>query len=546
MRANRSALPPLLLLLPCLAISVLFITAYWGHTLEDAMISFRYALRIAEHYPIGYWNRVGPVVEGYTSMLWVYMLALAGPNVADITTLSKVVGISAFLSIPCALIILGSRQLLLPTVNPAFFRVACSFAALATLLYLPLIWYAPLGMETTFFALLITLVLLTPASVDSVIALTVMNVLAITTRPDGAVFVLCSALLYLVFDKERRRLRVSVLILALLALVALIVWRTAYFGYPMPNTYYAKAAGAGLMHVPAGIHYVGTWALSHPYLIIPPVVFLASMLVHRREGLDLFFLALIFTLCAYTLLIVKVGGDDYAAFPYWRHALQITPILFFLTFYALEALRAARMIKVLVLASALAWPLLGLIPNIQSANLRDQAIAGLRGDRFVTDQSFNPFFVWLRSLADSHTLISTSLAGELPLAVDAIHIDALGLNDEFIAHHASFDPQGTIDSKSDMNYVMSRRPDIVEGYVSATSILEHRPFSELIRTRPKMVSEMFDNPIFRGEYVFVTNAPYQFFDRAIFMRKDFYEARLQHGVRLEAVPVMQLMTAFVR
>lgn len=76
MTNNRSALPPLILLLPCVAVSLFFVVAYWGHTLEDAMISFRYALRFAEHYPLGYWNRVGPAVEGYTSMLWVWILCL--------------------------------------------------------------------------------------------------------------------------------------------------------------------------------------------------------------------------------------------------------------------------------------------------------------------------------------------------------------------------------------------------------------------------------------------------------------------------------------
>jgi arabinofuranosyltransferase len=541
---DQSAFPPLMVLLPPLFLSLVFLAAYWGHTLEDAMISFRYALRVAEHYPFGYWNRVGPAVEGYTSMLWVWILSFAGPNIDRIITLSKFCGTLSFLGIPTAFLFMGSRPVLLPAVDAPAFRRACAFAALATLVYVPLIWYAAVGMETTLFALLVTLVMLAPICVDDVATLTAFNILAVTTRPDGAVFVLLSALSYLLLDERHRRRRACILGLALSALTALFAWRISYFGYPMPNTYYAKAGGAGLTHIPAGLHYVGTWTLSHPWLLIPVLICLGIKFSGWREDLPRFLLALVGTLSIYAILIIKVGGDDYAAFPFWRHALQVTPLLFFLTFYSLELVKAPSWIRPAVLLSTFAWPLLGLVPNVQSANLRDQAIDGLHRHHLMANQPFNPFFIWLRSMTDDSTLISTSLAGELPLAVDAIHIDALGLNDEFIAHHGTFDPHGTIDSKSDMAYVMSKRPDIVEGYVSASSILRRHPFSELIKTRPKMVTEMLTNDEFRNNYVFVTNAPYEFFDRAIFMRADFYESSVRRGAMLEAVPVTQILDAY--
>ena len=47
-----------------------------------------------------------------------------------------------------------------------------------------------------------------------------------------------------------------------------------------------------------------------------------------------------------------------------------------------------------------------------------------------------------------------------------------------------------------------------------------------------------------SNYVFVTNAPYQFFDRAIFMRKDFFEGRLRRGDRLQAISVQQALDAY--
>jgi hypothetical protein len=543
MAPSRQAVAPFgALLLPSLAVSVLFVVAYWAHTLEDAMISFRYALRIAEHYPFGYWNRVGPAVEGYTSTLWVCVLSLAGDRVDAITTLSKVCGVLAFLGIPTTLLLLARTRIPLVSLDPDAFRRSCSLAAIATLLYVPLIWYATVGMETTLFTLLVTLVFLAPIATSNTAVLTALNVLAITTRPDGALFVLGSAAAFLILDVNNRRHRSIILVTSLAALAAIFAWRVHYFGYPMPNTYYAKASGAGLMHVPAGLHYVGTWLLSHPYMVIPPLLLLFATRFGRKHPVSPFILALMATLCIYGLLIIKVGGDDYAAFPFWRHALQITPLLFFLTFYSLCLLNSPRWVEAGILCCALLWPLLGLIPHAQSVTLRTQAIAGLNRDRLFANQPFNPFFLWLRSLTDRNTTVVTSLAGELPLAVDAIHIDALGLNDEYIAHHGTFDPNGAIDSKSDFAYVMSKKPDIIEGYVSALAILHRRPYVELARTRPKMITEMFTNDVFRSEYVFVTNAPYGLFDRAIFLRRDFYESSVRRGATLEMMTVRKMLS----
>ena len=48
---------------------------YFSHCTDDAFIFFRYAQNVAEGYgPV--WNRVGMPVEGFSSPLWVLLLAL--------------------------------------------------------------------------------------------------------------------------------------------------------------------------------------------------------------------------------------------------------------------------------------------------------------------------------------------------------------------------------------------------------------------------------------------------------------------------------------
>src|SRR4026207_81128 len=47
-------------------------------TLDDAYITFRYARHLAEGYGLGAWNHTGEHVEGYSSPLWMRLIAGAG------------------------------------------------------------------------------------------------------------------------------------------------------------------------------------------------------------------------------------------------------------------------------------------------------------------------------------------------------------------------------------------------------------------------------------------------------------------------------------
>src|SRR4051812_44821620 len=80
------------------------------------------------------------------------------------------------------------------------------------------------------------------------------------------------------------------------------------------------------------------------------------------------------------------------------------------------------------------------------------------------------YIAWLASLATPTTTISSSYGGALPFVVDAVHIDALGLNTPYIARNGTFDPDGPQDSKTDMRWVIEQRTDIIEGYLSGMAL----------------------------------------------------------------------------
>jgi len=142
----------------------------------------------------------------------------------------------------------------------------------------------------------------------------------------------------------------------------------------------------------------------------------------------------------------------------------------------------------------------------------------------TNDIKSNPMFLWLKEHNSPDITIATSLAGELPLTVDYNHIDILGLNDSVVANEGTFDPNGPIDSKTKMSYVVGRKPEIIEAYVKPECV-KTADVKCLLKGRPKMVMELFGEASFQSDYLLITNAPYEHFDRAMFIRKDYYQAK---------------------
>src|SRR6266550_207763 len=70
----------------------------WRVTLDDAYITFRYARHLAEGYGLGAWNHTGEHVEGYSSPLWMLLLAGAAWLGVDVRIASKVLGTAAALT----------------------------------------------------------------------------------------------------------------------------------------------------------------------------------------------------------------------------------------------------------------------------------------------------------------------------------------------------------------------------------------------------------------------------------------------------------------
>jgi len=482
----------------------------WRVTLDDAFITFRYARHLAQGYGLGAWNRTGEHVEGYSSLLWTLLLGGAAWLGVDIRIASKVFGTAAALTV---IAVLFRRRADRPAVLTGVFL----------LLYLPFMFYAASGMEAVAFTGLVTLVLVGPARWQPIVA-----PLLVATRPEGAL-VAGIDVLALGWRRERWRWIAATAIAGGLTLIAIAVHRWAAYGALAPNTYYAKVAGGGIGHVRLGLIYVGSWMLAHAVVL----AFLAIGAVAVTRTGDRRGLTSLMLVVAYIVYLVSAGGDAPTAFPAWRQFVHVAPAWVLVAMTGLtQVVRGSRWRQV--------GAAIGLALAADLGVLLVQERGGPRPGNAV-------YVAWLASLTGPTTTISSSYAGALPFIVDAVHIDALGLNTPYIARHGTFDPDGPQDSKTDMRWVIDQRPDIVEGYLSGRALLRGAGPDEIIGARRrKMILEMVSSPRFQREYVFVRNAPYDRMDRAVFLRRDFWEAHPRRDT-LDCVPVAETaLAAFAR
>lgn len=276
----------------------------WWYVDDDAGISFTFARNLAEGRGLTY-NPGDPPVEGYSNPLWVALLAAARLMHLDILATSKVLGL-----------VFGAACLLVmwPAVR-ALHPIAWLALPIAALNASAVVWSSS-GLENALHALLVTAtVVLLPAAEGRGRArrmlLLVLCALALS-RPEGLVFALAAAA-YLLLRAWRRGAALlpaaGVLLAPMLVYALLMVFRLAYFGDLMPNTYYAKAsssnplrllnpASGGWSYVAAAVSGCG-WTLG----LAPILVVLASP---RRSATAS---AALMIVTAQIFFVVSVSGD---------------------------------------------------------------------------------------------------------------------------------------------------------------------------------------------------------------------------------------------
>ena len=465
---------------------------------DDAYISFRYAQNWSRGFGPVY--NVGEKVEGYTNFLWVAVLTGLHALGADIVLSAQVLGIT----FGVAVILLTYRFSLRWHSSDSLWAV---LAACMLALNVSFAAWATGGLETHLFASLVLLAAFLELEERDKPSRFPCSALvwglAMMTRPDALVFVALSGLCRL-WRRRGRITRQDLLwgLTLILVYVPYYVWRFIYYGYPLPNTFYAKTGG-GPERFLHGWRHVRGWLMEYGG---GPFAVLAGLLVILRKlDRDCTYLALLAG--GYMAYVVWVGGD---ALIEYRFLLVVTPLLYLLiqqslwTIYGmLERWRERRAIESSLIPKAiLSAMLLALVyllvaqASVQTSRSR-VAYTRIRYDGLAMAGR------WFRAQVPGDASVAVILAGAMPFYSELPTIDMLGLNDLHIAHREMPD-MGTGfagHEKYDVDYVLSRQPTYIAPlplYERPLDFEEWHFFDDNLWFLSN--KEMLGNPVFQSSY----------------------------------------------
>ena len=296
---------------------------------DDAMISMRYARNLASGHGL-VWNANGPRVEGITNPAWtLWMAALHLLPLPDrLRSLPVMVSGSVLV---LGTVVNGVRltEVLVPNR-----RLASIMAAVALATFYPYAYWSLRGMEVGLLGFLsVTAVLLAvrDPALDRAGTrrwLPVVLVVVVLTRLDAVVLAGLVVAGGLMMAPAGRRGAVLARLGGTVAvtLAAVTGFRLAYYGDPLPNTYYLKATGVALgARVDRGRFFLQRIALVNlgPYLVFALGALLA--MVRHRDRRLLLIVAMVLSQGAYS---VWAGGDAWEDIGFAnRYLSTVAPLL---------------------------------------------------------------------------------------------------------------------------------------------------------------------------------------------------------------------------
>ncbi len=445
---------------------ILIIMALFAHemffdfTSDDAFISFRYAGNFLQGHGLVY--NVGERVEGYTNFLWVMLLSLFASLRLDVVFVSRFLGALTSAAILVVVFRFGRRYSSVMShglIAPLLLSLNAAFA----------VWSVS-GMETALFTLVAILGIFgtvrerdrgNPYPFSSI-----WFALAALTRPEGVFLFAGNAFCpwFLGWREARGKAFARWFLLSIATFGAVYVpyyvWRWSYYGFPLPNTFYAKTGG-GFHQYLRGSFYVFKFVTTFGGFVL----FLLPAAVMLRQRIP-FWIKLLFFHCFLWLgYVVWVGGDGLVCS---RFLVPILPMAYLLIQEGMgvlaERLGAAAAKPKLVGRLLVAGVVMGtLSPTV---NVRRDPYTEVVKEREMV-RNLAEIGRWLKNNAGPDAVIATNVAGALPYYAGLRTIDMLGLNDLHIAHRKIIGMgRGSAGhEKKDVEYVMGRKPTyVMEGW----------------------------------------------------------------------------------
>lgn len=245
-----------------------------------------------------------------------------------------------------------------------------------------------------------------------------------------------------------------------------MLWRLSYYGYPFPNTYYAKTAYDSA-HLLAGWNYFKNFF--EAYMLYGVVFVLPLFLLKKKESFFEISLMYLITI-AYSVYIITVGGDVLKQFRFFLPILPLIYILFgkFLEdiAYRMKSKSASGSVSTglaIMLAVSLAIGFLNYNSQKEAIKKDVETENGLVEKMKLAGAWFNK----KQTQLGRPLVLAATTIGAVSYFSDVTVIDMLGLTDETIAHkplevaEVSSLNLNWKERKYNAEYVLSRKPDYI-------------------------------------------------------------------------------------
>lgn len=441
--------------------------------MDDAFISFRYAMNLARG--LGPVYNPGERVEGYTSFLWVVLLAICHGLGMDIIVASKALALLSATGTIAVLFLFqkrtvnqeGQKDLLIWAFPAVLFAAMGSHAR-----------YVTSGMETLLFTFLLSAATYVYLYSDKPFFAGLAFALLSLTRPEGLLYFALALGCHVVTTyQDPRALWLRYILHFVGGFFVLygsyFLWRYSYYGYLLPNTFYAKVGGLYWARIQRGwnlFRQVMRWWSLWPILGLSSLELglqwagFRTLKPTAKKRLFFFTMAILTTISYF----IFVGGD----FIVWfgpRFLIPVLPMLLLVSSTGIRRISSFPSIPTLPQKSLkwilwvalffnawwLSWPARFFSKEAFSVQMRGWAEMGR----------------WIAANTPRDATIATDAAGLIPFYSERYSIDMFGLTDPYIAHmNVPITEQSIVaHEKYDPEYILQRRPDyIVSTWMDST------------------------------------------------------------------------------
>jgi arabinofuranosyltransferase len=503
---------------------------YWGlynYTtigIDDAQIYFVYFRNFAQGHGFVY-NFGSERVEGFTSLLWT--LIGSGAYLLSPAHFPQLLLVLNGLLLFGILYLFDKGMRMMASPHWALIALGCLIGYIVlTPGYLD--WIVVSLMETGLWSFLLTAAVVTVMKVQFAqrytYLLSVLVLLLVITRPESmlwCIFFIFMVILTISLQTRKINFRPATVMAGTftLSLVALLVFRLSYFGYPLPNTYYAKMSGNLFYNLFEGGRYLFLSMVQLPILWFFLLLSLLSLLLiakkvwdRRREENPIgpaYRFQLILAASAFLSFMIPLytGGDHFGMA---RMLQPLVPVYFLMAFnipFWQEAsgiaLRKTSPVGIGISMLAV-FPMFYFSAEVPLHRVvKDQT--PISGEIYVARtgmedaEKLNQLF---EPLAQKPT-VGVSAAGGFAWVYQGPTFDLLGLNHTAMAH-ATGSREGVKNHASfDVYTLLELKPPVFHGYSHGSAVIARFHEREADAFHPltqEGFQERFVNEIFKGVF----------------------------------------------